>query len=70
MSAANRRVEGRRQPDDFRKVFAVATETALTLVTVVVVSRRLSGLHFTVRFPPAVPWAWLRHSLRYFRWRH
>jgi hypothetical protein len=54
MSAINRRVERRRQPDDFRKVFAVATETALTLVTVVVVSRRMSGA-FHGPVSPAVP---------------
>lgn len=54
MSAANRRVERLRQPDDFRKVFALATETALTLVTVVVVSRRLSGA-FQGPVEPVVP---------------
>jgi hypothetical protein len=54
MPATNRRVERLRQPDDFRKVFALATETALTLVTVVVVSRRMSGA-FRGPVSPAVP---------------
>jgi hypothetical protein len=54
MSAMNRRVERLREPDDFRKVFALGTETAIALVTVVVVSRRMSGAY---RGPvePAVP---------------
>src|SRR5580704_15840169 len=54
MSAANRRIERLRQPDDFRKVFALATATALTLLTVVVVSRRMSGA-FRGPMSPAVP---------------
>jgi len=54
MSAANRRRERLRQPDDFRKVFALATATGLTLLTVVVVSRRLSGA-FHGPMSPTVP---------------
>jgi len=54
MSAVNRRIEQLRQPDDFRKVFALATATALTLLTVVVVSRRMSGA-FHGPMSPAVP---------------
>jgi len=54
MSAVNRRTERLRQSDEFRKVFAVATETAITLLTVVVVSRRLSGA-FQQPIPAAVP---------------
>jgi hypothetical protein len=54
MSAANRRRERPRQSDEFRKVFAVATETAIMLLTVVVVSRRLSGA-FHEPVSPAVP---------------
>jgi hypothetical protein len=54
MSAVNRRIERLRQPEDFRKVFALATTTALTLLTVVVVSRRMSGA-FDGPMSPAVP---------------
>jgi hypothetical protein len=54
MSAINRRVERLRQPDDFRKVFALATQTAVALITVVVVSRRMSGA-FRGPVDPAVP---------------
>jgi hypothetical protein len=54
MSTMNRRVERLRQPDDFRKVFALATETALLLMTVVVVSRRMNGA-FVGPVAPAVP---------------
>jgi hypothetical protein len=43
MSATNRGVERLRQPDDFPKIFALATETVVVLVTALVVSRRLSG---------------------------
>jgi hypothetical protein len=41
--SGNGLVERRQQPVDFRKVFALATQTALILLTVVVVSRRMSG---------------------------
>ncbi len=54
MSAVNRRTERLRQPDDFRKVFALATATALMLLTVVVVSRRMGGA-FHEPMSPAVP---------------
>ncbi len=54
MSTINRRSERLRGPDDFRKVFALTTETAIALVTVVVVSRRLSG-SFGAPVPPTVP---------------
>jgi hypothetical protein len=40
--SANGLAERRRQPANFRKVFALATQTALILLTVVVVSRRVS----------------------------
>ncbi|HET6327441.1 MAG TPA: hypothetical protein VFG04_22355 [Planctomycetaceae bacterium] len=54
MSVINQRVERLRGPDDFRKVFALATQTAVALIAVVVVSRRMSG---ALRGPvdPAVP---------------
>src|ERR1700733_11266845 len=54
MSTTNRRLQQLRAPDDFRKVFALTTETAIALVTVVVVSRRLSG-SFRGPVAPAVP---------------
>ena len=54
MSTTNRRLQQLRAPDDFRKVFALTTETAIALVTVVVVSRRLSG-SFSGPVAPAVP---------------
>jgi hypothetical protein len=54
MSTTNRRLRQLRAPDDFRKVFALTTETAIALVTVVVVSRRLSG-SFSGPVAPAVP---------------
>jgi hypothetical protein len=43
MSTGNARAKQLRQPDDFRKVFALATESALLLITAVVISRRLAG---------------------------
>jgi len=43
MPGTNGRVEQLGRPDDFRKVVALATGTALILMTVVAVSRRLSG---------------------------
>lgn len=54
MSALNQRVGRLREPDDFRKVFAIATQTAVALIAVVVVSRRMSG---ALRGPvnPALP---------------
>jgi hypothetical protein len=54
MSAIDRRVERLRPPDDFRKVFALATETALVVLTVVVISRRVSG-SFNGPIAPALP---------------
>ena len=54
MSATNRATQRLRAPDDFRKVFALTTETTIALVTVVVVSRRLSG-SFSGPVAPAVP---------------
>jgi hypothetical protein len=54
MSAINRRVERLRPPDDFRRIFSLATETVVALVTVVVVSRRMSGA-FVGPVEPAVP---------------
>jgi hypothetical protein len=54
MSTIPRRADQLRQPDDFRKVFALATETALILIAVIVVSRRMSGA-FHGSISPAVP---------------
>ncbi len=54
MSTTNSRLQQLRAPEDFRKVFALTTETAIALVTVVVVSRRLSG-SFRGPVAPAVP---------------
>jgi hypothetical protein len=54
MSAIDRRVDRLREPEDFRKLFAVAAATALTLLTVVVVSRRMSGA-FHGPISPGVP---------------
>jgi hypothetical protein len=54
MSAANGRIERLRQPDDFRKVFALAIQTVLVLMTVVVFSRRMSGA-FQGSIAPVVP---------------
>jgi hypothetical protein len=54
MSATNRATQRLRAPDDFRKVFALTTQTTIALVTVVVVSRRLSG-SFSGPVAPAVP---------------
>jgi hypothetical protein len=54
MSAANGRIERLRQPDDFRKVFALAIQTVLVLMTVVVLSRRMSGA-FHGSIAPVVP---------------
>jgi len=54
MSAANRRIQRLRQPDDFRKVFALAIQTVLVLMTFVVFSRRMSGA-FHGSIAPVVP---------------
>jgi hypothetical protein len=54
MSTGNARAKQLRQPDDFRKVFALATESALLLITAVVISRRLGGT-FAGPAAPAVP---------------
>jgi hypothetical protein len=54
MSVTDHRIERQEQPDDFRKVFALATQTVVTLLTVVVVSRRASGA-FAGTVGPAIP---------------
>jgi hypothetical protein len=46
MSATNPRLARLPARDDFRKVFALATQTSLALLTVVVVSRRLAGVFY------------------------
>jgi len=56
MSTGNARAKQLQQPDDFRKVFALATESSLLLVTAVVISRRLEGA-FAGPATPAVPCA-------------
>jgi hypothetical protein len=54
MSATNPRFAPLAARDDFRKVFALATQTSLALLTIVVVSRRLAGT-FSAPLAPAVP---------------
>jgi hypothetical protein len=43
MTAQTARVTRFEEPDDFRKVFALAAESSIMLITAVVISRRLSG---------------------------
>jgi hypothetical protein len=54
MSALDQRLERGQPPDDFRKAFVLATQTALALLAALVVARRLSGV-FDAAVSPAVP---------------